>query len=157
MANTTPLKPTLDQFGNEVSIARSTAAAVHVGGSSVLRGAAGPTTKALANSCGSTVAKQITRSGGKLAGRVAPILTVVEFGMDQAATEQDYRTGRLSRAEYETETAGNIGSAAGGGGGAYAGAILGSAICPGLGTVIGAVVGGFLGSSAGREAGRGIW
>ena len=142
---------------DRVSATRTAAVAVKVGGKAVLKGAGGATVKGMANACGEQVGRTVLKGGGRLAGRVAPVLSVVELGFDQAATVAARNRGDITEAEYEVQTAGNIGSAAGSLGGGWGGAALGTAICPGIGTVVGALVGSWFGSSAGRGAGKALW
>ena len=140
-----------------VSATRTAAVIVKAGGKEVLKGAGGATVRGMANACGKQVGRTVLKGGGRLAGRVAPVLSVVEFGFDQAEAMSARNRGDISQAEYEVRTAGNVGSAAGGLGGSLGGAALGTAIFPGIGTVVGAFLGSWLGSSAGRGAGESLW
>ncbi len=140
-----------------VSATRTAAVIVKVGGKAALKGAGGATVRGMVNACGEQVGRSVLKGGGRLAGRIAPALSVVEFGFDQAGAVAARGRGELTQGQYETRTAGNVGSAAGSLGGGWGGAAIGTAICPGIGTLIGAVLGGWLGSSAGRGVGESIW
>ena len=124
---------------------------------STLKGAGGATVKGMVNACGKQVGRSVLKGSGRLAGRIAPALSVVEFGFDQAETVAARRRGDISEREYETRTVGNVSSAAGSLGGGWGGAAIGTVFCPGVGTLIGAVLGSWLGSSAGRGVGESFW
>ncbi|MGA7740766.1 MAG: hypothetical protein WBP56_13370 [Polyangia bacterium] len=102
------------------------------------------------------LARQVLRNGGKAAVRLAPVLAVVEFAIDQGATSAAFKRGELTRQQHIEVTAGNVGNAAGGLGGAALGATLGSAILPGIGTLLGGIFGGIFGGVGGRQAGMAI-
>jgi hypothetical protein len=156
MSKSSPLLETVigETAQERVAVVRAAAIAVKVGGKTALKGSAGTTVKAMANSCGKTVGKSVVKSGGRLAGRIAPALSVVEFGIDQVQTARARARGEITQSQYEVRTAGNVGSAAGGLGGSWGGAAIGTAICPGLGTIVGALIGGLFGSSVGRATGE---
>lgn len=159
MSKTSPILETVlgETAQERVGAVRAAAVAVKVGGKAVLKGSAGATVKTMANSCGKTVGKSVVKGGGKLAGKIAPGLSVVEFGIDQVQTVRARERGEITQSQYEVRTAGNVGSAAGGLGGSWGGAAIGTAICPGLGTIVGALIGGFFGSSVGRATGETLW
>jgi phage tail tape-measure protein len=133
------------------------ATAVAVGGKAVLRGTARQMVrKGLEQTVGVAAARSVVRGGSRVAARVAPVLAIAEFALDQRETSRAFRADEISRAEYYSETGGNAGSAAVGLAGAAAGAAIGSAILPGIGTIIGGIIGGLVGGAGGRELGRGI-
>ena len=90
----------------------------------------------------------------KGANRIAPLLALFELVMDQYRLHQATKAGEVPREAYWSETAGNVGKAAGGLGGARGGAAMGTAIFPGVGTALGALIGGAAGSSLGRSGAK---
>jgi phage tail tape-measure protein len=83
---------------------------------------------------------------------VASLLALIELCREQYRLYQACQSGEVPRELYWTETAGNVGKAAGGLGGSLGGAALGTALFPGVGTAVGGALGGLLGSSIGRGA-----
>jgi hypothetical protein len=83
-------------------------------------------------------------------GRIASVLALIELVRDQYRLHQAVQTGEVPREVYWSETAGNVGKAAGGLGGSLGGAALGTVLAPGMGTVVGGALGGLAGSTLGR-------
>ena len=150
-------KITKSPVSTSATVAKVATATIAGGGKAALRGAAGSLVKeVVTRTAGPEVAKQVLKAGGRAAVRVAPVLAVMEFGLEQAAAKAAYERGELTAAEYQEETAGNLGNAAGGLGGAMGGAALGTLICPGVGTLIGGFLGGIFGGKAGRATGKAV-